>query len=469
MTKAFWLQLSHALIAVIASGIGWNASADEPDSGSRIEIATFSALPSGFIPAGLDEPWVRFTESWCAVRPHWIVGILKEGPAAKSLPGDWNPENNRVVGVVAVNLDNGQTKQLKSAGIMIESIVPLGDHRCGFTLKRQQKGTERQQQEYQLREWNLLTDEVGDARNWHPLMGPAARVVDTSRLTLEWQSGSAVEPGSAKVELQLVDGSRVAVPAPLKDYSLPIEMSTLWEEGQETRWYAPTEDGIGLISFVGQRSRDEKWREPYSANSTVTCYDPRVDGGVRWTLSLKDLIGQDNREVHSVIPIFSLWTYQRTLLIECIAKGSDDAGRKKANPVRIIQVNVRDGSILRSVGFDASERFRLLVRSWWPRCSTDQTRVIYMVQDDRSRPCRLAVYSVSEQKFLDDVTCPLPFAEHLLPVSPADDAITLDQWQMSAVGIGEANYGQVRQIHHLFTMDNEPEPPPGETNLPKKP
>ncbi|MFV0444410.1 MAG: hypothetical protein ACK5Q5_12645 [Planctomycetaceae bacterium] len=456
--------MTHILIFVAV----WFASSQCQIAGrlvlaaDRPEIAELPMQPRTFSQApDPDELWVRSIEDWHAVRPHWLVGILHEGPAATGTPlAPDEMDESRHVGVVAVNVNDGKAKWLRPnyRGQFLDSVVPLGDHRCGFTLKRQRKGTERQQQQYQLREWNLLTDEVGDARDWHPLMGPVARVVDTSRLTLEWQSGSAVEPGSAKVELQLADGSRVAVPAPLKDYSLPLEMSTLWEEGQETRWYAPTEDGIGVISFVGQRSREEKWREPYSASSTVTCYDPRVDGGVRWTLSLKDLIGQDNREVHSVIPVFSPWTYQRNLLIECIGKGSDDTGPKKANPVRIVQVNLRDGSIQQSVGFDASERFRFLVRSWWPRCSTDQTRVIYMVQDGRSRPCRLAAYSVSEQRFLDDVTCPLPFAEHLLPVSPAEEAIVLDQWQMSAVGIGEANYGQVRKVHRLFATDIEPEP-----------
>lgn len=457
MTKTFWLPLGHALIAITASFVGWSASAREPDSGSCIEIVNFSALPASFTPAGSDEPWVRFAEGWCVVRPHWIVGILKEGPAAKSLPGDWNPENNRVVGVIAVNLDNGQVKQLKAPGVMIASLVPLGDHRCGFTLKRKRSGAEQGEMECQIREWNLHTDQIGDARDWHPLMGPVARIVDSSRVRLLWQSGSADDPGSARVELRLGDGSSTSFPAPLKDYSLPVEMSTLWEEGQETRWYAPTDDGIGVVSFIGRRSREQEWREPYSESSTVTCYDPRANDGMRWRLALADLVGSDNREVHSVVPIYSPWMYQPTLLIECVSKGRDDDGHKKGDSVRIVQVNLRDGSIQQSADFEASERFRFLVRSWWPRCSTDQARVIYMVQDDRSHPCRLAVYSVSEQKFLDDVTCPLPFADHLLPVSQANEAIVLDQWQMSAVGIGEANYGQVREVHRLFATDSEPQ------------
>jgi hypothetical protein len=66
-------------------------------------------------------------------------------------------------------------------------------------------------------------------------MSPVARIVDASRLKLAWQSGSPNEPGSAQVELTLAGGAKILVPAPLEEYSLPVEMSMLWEDGQETR------------------------------------------------------------------------------------------------------------------------------------------------------------------------------------------------------------------------------------------
>jgi hypothetical protein len=185
-----------------------------------------------------DELWVRSIEDWQAVRSHWFVGILYEAPAATGMPlaPDESDESRRVA-VVAVNIQDGKAKWLRPhyGGQYLDSVVPLRDHRCGFTLKRMRNGSEPRQEECQIREWNLHTDQIGDPRDWYPLMSLVARIVDASRLKLAWQSGSPNEPGSAQVELTLAGGAKILVPAPLEEYSLPVEMSMLWEEGQETR------------------------------------------------------------------------------------------------------------------------------------------------------------------------------------------------------------------------------------------
>jgi len=413
--------------------------------GDHPEFVDFPVGPRAYEEDGQKGRQVRSISQWCCVRPYWRVGVFSEAPALSGLPAPREKiDHESIRGIIAVNTESGRTVWLR-VGIdfsLVQSVFPLGEHCFGVVKKSKGKTAL-----LKLQEVNILQKTVGEEREWGPI-NSIARAVDMSRVNLEWDPNSKWGLASSKVTLRYGQTkSKVTVPAPFQDYSLPNQMSALWEEGRETRWYAPAGDGIGVVYFQGRRPTEYESDSPYTHSSSLTCFAPRHPRGFRFQMTLPDIVGRKNVDCDSLLPLYSPWKNQPTLLVEYnTTRRMGIHGRS----VLLARIDLRDGSVHRILEFEELEKFRFLVRLWWPQCSPDQSRIVYLVQSDRRAIGSLAVFSVAERRFLKELPWPCPFARQLLTVLPTEEAVVSDPCRIWAVGVGKDNYGKVRQICELF-------------------
>lgn len=405
-------------------------------------VAGFDILPFVlqsriFVPLGSTRDWGRGVDRWRCVRPHWIVGLLDERPILTQLPIEPGTlDEGRTVGLVAINTKSGQTKWLRLPREMdVASTVTLGLNKCGVVVRERRAKPD--SGDWQLHSWDLAEDEVGPGRRWDPLLAPIANAVDLDRVSL------SRDLTSLTVSIDIREGGqKVAVPAPLKEYSTPLEMTAIWEHGDETRWYAPTADRIGLVVFRGQHVGAFG---PVSLESAITCYDPRVENGVRWNVKLSAFV-EDGANL--VLPIAFDWSEQSSLYVQ--VAGVAKAGKKVTRDERIdiFEITLRDGNVEKLADFQRP-MFRV---HGWPHCSGNDKRLPFIV-DELEGPCTLRVFDLGSKQFLQQLN--LASLPELVAILPTGEAIIQDPWRLWAVQTSDRDYGKGRDIRQLFDTEGE--------------
>jgi hypothetical protein len=295
----------------------------------------------------------------------------------------------------------------------------------------------------------LQTGQLGATREWRP-MGAIAAVVDWARVSLDWSPKTNWEPNTSQIILMVTaDRASAAIPAPFRGIVDGLETSSDWARGQSlSRWYAPTDDGIGVVVFQDHHTLEYNGGASYAPGGKLTCFDPRVRGKVRWERSLAAVYGANDGEIFSFLPLFSPWGSGPTLLVEYVY-GTKGTTKYDGVKIRLGRIDLRDGHS-QTVGTipDDGRLGLVAARRWWPRTSTDGDRVVYMTQPKRGRHS-LVEYSVTQGRLLGDLPCPSS-ADRLLTVTPAEEAIVLDDDHLWAIGCGQKNRGRVRQVTNFF-------------------
>ncbi|MFN0197268.1 MAG: hypothetical protein ACKVT0_11030 [Planctomycetaceae bacterium] len=402
--------------------------------GTIADFQPFMALDSPVSSAGSGTPAESVGE-WRVVRPSWLVARIDRG----SYSG-LSPRNRPAgVGVLAVDVsgDRAIRFSLRDERLIINSILPLGKNVCGITAF---KDVERRKQ-LSLFAWNLDTDQISLVRRWTPIVDPIARQLDLDKVELTWKEGElGLEPSSISI-LSKADGSTVSIETPFVDYESPSQMTPLWEGNKETRWYAPSNDGTGIVFFRGVREGKPDFGQAFSDNSVLTLIDPTSDGGIRWEHRLQTEIGPGS-PVEGCLPIFTPWGYRNEMILQL----ADLGYHVKPVPVELVRIRLNDGKVVSRSEFIADTGFSF---RRWPHCSYDLSRVVYHVEHPKHFH-KLAIFSIPDGDFIDELPCPTRHCRKLITVLPSDEAVVVDNTCLWAVGIGTTNLGKVRTITTLF-------------------
>lgn len=376
---------------------------------------------------------------WCFVRPFWMVATIETGPVWPGLPipDDWpKPESTSAV---AVDAKTGLAKRLRltTPDQIIKSLLPLNEDVCAIVV---QKRNSKSNSDLQLFSWHLKTDQIGTLQPWADI-DPIARHLDLDKVTVQWPQNQDLNPVSSQITIGgNAFQSLSSVPLPFKDYSTPLEMTAIWEEGKETRWYAPA-DGVGVVLFRGVRKGKWDVRTPYSPQSSLTLFDPRAKEGVRWQYTLPDVC--INASMQGLLPIYSHWQWSDSLLLQCGYTGH----RTEPLTVTLAKMRLQDGVIRNTAKFDADVGVPLDLN--WPHCTVDQKRIAYLVEHPKYSP-KIAVLDFDNARFLDELSCPSKLVRRLVTVLQTNEAVVTDGQRLWAVGIGPVNYGTSREIIRIF-------------------
>jgi hypothetical protein len=376
---------------------------------------------------------------WRFVRPFWMVATIETGPVWPGLPipDDWpQPESTSVV---AVDAKTGLAKRLRltTPDQIIKSLLPLNEDVCAIVV---QKRNSKSHSGLQLFSWHMKTDQISTLRPWADI-DPIARHLDLDKVTVQWPQNQDLNPVSSQITIGgNAFKSLSSVPLPFNDYSLPLEMTAIWEEGKETRWYAPA-DGVGVVFFRGVREGKSDVRTRYSPQSSLTLFDPSTTEGVRWQYTLPDVC--TNASMHGLLPIYSHWQWSDSLLLQCAYTGH----RTEPLTVTLAKMRLQDGVIRNTVNFDADVGVPLDLQ--WPHCTVDQKRISYLVEHPKYSP-KIAVFDFINSRFLDELPCPSNLVRRLVTVLKTDEAVVTDGQRLWAIGIGAENYGASREILRLF-------------------
>ena len=432
---------SHALWRLCGMFLAFlTALASEAIADPPLMVDAFCPLKS-IEPSAKHKDGIRtYLGEWRFVPPFWIVATIETEPAWTGLPvpADWpEPESTAVI-VVDARTGRARRLQLTDANLMIRSVLPMDDNICGFVVqKRDTKGAHN----LQLYSWNLATDTIGELRPWANV-DPIARHLALDKVTVEWPRNEELTPDSTQIT---IGGDRFpsssSIPLPFHHYATPLEMTALWEEGKETRWFAPVEDGVGIVLFRGIRKGGNEAGTQYLPQSTLTLFDPRSKNGVRFQRDLSS-IGNDSWK-DGLLPIYSHWQRNNTLLLQCANTGHHSTPLA----VSLVKLQLQDGSVLNTSTFEADTGFLLDLN--WPHCTVDQQRIAYLVEHPKYSP-KLAVFDFENARFLDELSLPSRLIRRLVTILRSNDAVVTDDLQLWAVGIGRENYGESRLIVRLF-------------------
>lgn len=421
------------------------------------EVREFVPFASHFDSADGESLWYRYIADWYCIRPGWIVGVIHEGPAQGSVVVPELLAESRHYAAVAISTTDGRAKQVTCDGLIvaIDSLVPLGVDRVGIVTYGGDGWTVRRR--CKIREWNLQTDVVGSPRDWHTLTNPVARAVDleSAALDLTVKSDSAL-PSLLLRKRDAPANRGVEIPLPFKSYETPTRMSSLWEEGRETRWYAAGDDNASVVGFRGVRPSGV-WDidEPLLGESTLTLFDPAEPDGIRWRRTLDEIAGPDADRVVLVAPIRMPWGRHSSLVIDWIDRTGDEI---LIETVHFAEIRLRDGVVLREAGFLSQPAYpRYFQVSRWPATSADRNRIVFLDESDVISPNHIRVFDLTDQRSLEAI--PNSTQDHwegLVTVLPADEAVIQGATRLWAVGIGEKNYGEIRMLCQLIADEVDP-------------
>jgi len=409
------------------------------------QIEAFQPLPILMkAPAGQTHPIGNSAGAWSFVRPCWMVTTINTGPYYGALhdPPDWPMAT--ATSAVAIDVKTGGPKRLRltTPDFLIHSLLPMGEDLCGIVVRKKdsQAGSD-----LQIFSWCLKTGHIGKLRPWADI-NLIARHLNLAKCEVHWPATRKLDPDSSLIT---IGGnpfpSTSSVPLPFHDYATPLEMTSLWEEEKETRWYAPTDDGTGIILFRGVR--EGKWDigVPYSQKSSLTLYSPKARGGIRWQRTLSGIC--NDRWMQGLLPIYSHWQGSDDLLLQCAYTGI----RSEPTTVCLTKLRLQDGTVRGTATLTTDAGFDFCLK--WPNCTADQKRIAYMVEHPKYTP-KIAVYDFENARFLDEISCPSKMADNLFTelttVLTTNEAVIDDGLQLWAIGIGPKNYGKSRVIARLF-------------------
>ncbi len=437
-------------------------------------VDAYKPLKTPYDGPGPEKVFNRWIEFWNYKSSKWCAGILSDRPYTGShLPRRGNYPYGIPRAVVAVNLKNGTAKWLHgfNAPAKVQSVFRIDDQRCAVVIDLNAPDElaevyKTQTPELVLVEWNLETDELSPPQAWIPI-NPVAREIDLSEITLDWTPKAAWTSEDGRLTIQGKKTEKtVAIPPPYQDYEHIGQMSVLWEGGKPTRWYAPIENRRGIILFEGLRINPRDVSGPYDLDSTLTCFDPSVKGGIRWKKTLSELTEELDGAINHVIPVFSMSQTPRELLVEIqarwVIKRENERGSDLKYRLLVKRIDLKDGSVSLA-GELTSPRLRgeygkKHVRSGWAYRSPDSQLLVFECRGNPytgSRPL-FEAYRIYKSKIVGErLEIPINTEIYrrgfkMITITNANEAIIDHSGRVLAIPLTEGPDVKPRLIFNLF-------------------